>query len=875
MEKERDRNEENNKINQAQSQVRESGRHVPLVLSGAVILVVFCICWIISYFLISERILQFSIDNMEELTEHDEHTVLSGLNNKHDVLYGIGQHLRHKECDTTDQLLANLTSCKQFMDCIGLSLIADNGYVMNSDRPLISDEAMWQMCDGKGLRDWFISGSISPGGVSDGSSQEIMLGAKITPFTIEGNTYTYIIARLKADTFQDELKMDCYDGRGYSSVIDAEGKYIVKIDRNSLPYVSENFYNEMRSSELKGGTTLQNIQSRMMDRKSFTIQYNRKDGVECVMAFSPMEGTDWYFTICVPMSVFREQSMSLMIIFTILMLVLLISVGVVVVVSLRRRKRLFALQQRHHKEISEALVLAEQANRAKTTFLNNMSHDIRTPMNAIIGFTALALTHIDNKERVEDYLGKIEHSSTHLLSLINDVLDMSRIESGKMHIEEKPENLSEIIHDLRTIIQADIYANQQEFFIDTVDVMDEDILCDKLRLNQVLLNLLSNAVKYTPPRGMISVRIVQKATSKTGYGEYEFIVKDTGMGMTKEFLDAVFEPFTRGRNSTISGIQGTGLGMSITKNIIDMMGGTIQVNSEVGKGTEVVVCLEFKLHTKHKMVQIIPSLEGVRALVVDDDINACQSVSQMLCDIGMRAEWTMHGREAVARTEEAVKLGDPYEAYLIDWLMPDMNGVETVRCIREVVGADVPIIVLSAYDWGDIEGEAKEAGVTDFISKPLFHSDLRRLLMKLGGKDAEDGLKTGEEAEFRGKRILLVEDNELNREIATEILKQAGFIIETAENGKESVEMVASSEPGYYDVVLMDIQMPVMDGYEASREIRKLSDPKLAGIPIIALTANAFEEDKKLAFEAGMNAHVGKPINVPVLFETLKQTLLL
>lgn len=871
MRNERDIHKENHNTDQAQSQNRKSGRHIPIVLSSAVILVVFCICWIISYSLISERILQFSINNMEELTEHDERTVLSGLNNKHDVLYGIAQHLRHKECDTTEQLLANLTSCKQFMECIGLSLIADDGYVMNSDRALISDEAMWQLCDGKGLSDWFISGSISPGGAPDDSSQEIMLGVKITPFTIEGTTYTYIIARLKADAFQDELKIDCYDGRGYSSVIDAEGKYIVKIDRNSVPHVSDNFYNEMRSSELRDGSTLQNIQSRMMNRDSFTIEYNRRDGVECVMAFSPMEGTDWYFTICVPMSVFREQSMSLMVIFTILMLVLLISVGIVVVVSMRRRKRLSALEKRHHKEISEALVLAEQASRAKTTFLNNMSHDIRTPMNAIIGFTALASTHIDNKERVEDYLGKIAHSSTHLLSLINDVLDMSRIESGKMHIEEKPENLSEIIHDLRTIIQADIHANQQEFFIDTVDVTDEDILCDKLRLNQVLLNLLSNAVKYTPPRGMISVRIIQKGTSKPGYGEYEFIVKDTGMGMTKEFLSTIFEPFTRGRNSTISGIQGTGLGMSITKNIIDMMGGTIQVSSEVGAGTEVVVCLEFKLYTKHRKVQVIPSLEGVRALVVDDDINACQSVSQMLRDIGMRAEWTMYGKEAVVRTEEAIKLGDPYKVYLIDWLMPDLNGVETVRRIRKVAGTDVPIIVLSAYDWVDIEDEAKEAGVTDFISKPLFHSDLRRLLMKLSGQGANNEPDGEPEVDFHGRRLLLVEDNELNREIATEILKQAGFVIETAENGKESVEMVAGSEPGYYDVVLMDIQMPVMDGYEASRKIRELSDPGLAGIPIIALTANAFEEDKKLAFEAGMNAHVGKPINVPVLFETLKQ----
>ena len=523
--------------------------------------------------------------------------------------------------------------------------------------------------------------------------------------------------------------------------------------------------------------------------------------------------------------------------------------------------------------LENALQQANRASKAKSVFLSNMSHDIRTPMNAIVGFTALASAHIDQKDQVEEYLKKIMTSGNHLLSLINDVLDMSRIESGRMHLDEKPCQLPDILHGLRNILQADIHAKQLELYIDAVDVLDEEIYCDKLRLNQVLLNLLSNAVKYTGAGGIVSLRITEKAGAPEGYAHYEFTIKDTGIGMSEEFVSHIFEPFEREKNSTISGIQGTGLGMAITKNIVDMMNGTIEVKSEQDVGTEVIVSFTFRIHSGSKEPQDIPRLKNCRALVVDDDFNTCDSVSYMLGQIGMRAEWTLSGKEAVLRTRQAVTRGDHYYVYIVDWLLPDMNGIEVTRRIRKETGEDVPIIVLTAYDWSDIENEAKEAGVTAFCSKPLFLSELRSCLHSIIHKGEQEKKEITELVKHHTGRILLAEDNELNQEIAAAILGDAGFCTEIAGNGKIAVEMLKKSKPGYYQLVLMDVQMPEMDGYQATRTIRKLENKELASIPILAMTANAFEEDKQEALKCGMNGHLAKPIDIDVLFETLNKIL--
>ena len=496
--------------------------------------------------------------------------------------------------------------------------------------------------------------------------------------------------------------------------------------------------------------------------------------------------------------------------------------------------------------LSDAVAAAETANRAKSTFLSNMSHDIRTPMNAIIGFTTLAISNIDDKERVKDYLAKTLASSNHLLSLINDVLDMSRIESGKIHLEEVEVNLSEVLHDLKTIVS-----------------------------DQILLNLLSNAIKFTPAGGTVSVRVRQLAGQVRGCGQYEFRIKDNGIGMSPEFAKKIFEPFERERTSTVSRIQGTGLGMAITKNIVDMMGGTIEVQTAQGKGTEFIIRVPLRAQAEHRPVEKITELEGLKALVVDDDFNTCDSVTKMLVKVGMRAEWTLSGKEAVLRARQSIEMSDAYHAYIIDWRLPDMNGIEVTRQIRSLHD-DTPIIILTAYDWSDIEVEAKAAGVTAFCSKPMFMSDLRETLMNAIGQtqtDAAQELLPEKNVGFKGRHILLVEDNELNREIAQEILQEYGFRVDPAENGAVAVEKVRTAAPGSYDLVLMDVQMPIMDGYTATRQIRALGDPALAKIPILAMTANAFDEDRRNALESGMNGFLSKPIVIGDLVQELRKIL--
>lgn len=526
-------------------------------------------------------------------------------------------------------------------------------------------------------------------------------------------------------------------------------------------------------------------------------------------------------------------------------------------------------EQKQQDALRSALAAAEHANKAKTVFLNSMSHDIRTPMNAILGFTALATTHLDNAELVKDYLQKISVSGQHLLSLINDVLDMSRIESGTIKLDNAPVHLPDVLHDLRTIIQGNISAKQLDLYVDTQDIQHEDIITDKLRLNQILLNIVGNAVKFTPAGGTINIRVTEKPCPRSGCTTYVFSVKDNGIGMSQEFQQHVFDSFAREQTVTRSGIQGTGLGMAITKNIVDMMGGTITLKSEQGKGSEFTVTLDCKISKTQTKSQPIPELRGARALVVDDDAQTCMSVSKMLRQIEMTADWTTSGKEAILRAQEAHEQGRDFKAYIIDWLMPDMNGIETVRRIRKVIEPGTPIIILTAYDWSDIEQEAREAGVTAFVGKPLFMSELRAVLTHT--QTEPQPMQMPQHAGYAGKKVLLVEDNALNREIATAILEQAGLQVDSVEDGTDAVARMNTAAEDQYDLILMDVQMPRMDGYTATRKIRAMDDPRKANIPIVAMTANAFDEDRKKAFAAGMNAHVAKPIDMAVLSHTLDE----
>ena len=506
--------------------------------------------------------------------------------------------------------------------------------------------------------------------------------------------------------------------------------------------------------------------------------------------------------------------------------------------------------------LESALAQANRANEAKSLFLSNMSHDIRTPMNAIIGFTTLAASHIDNRDQVEMYLQKIKTSGSHLLSLINDILDMSHIESGKIQLEEKRYSLPQIFQDLRNMVQGDVQAKNLELHIDKAGILNEDIYCDRLRLNQVFLNLLSNAIKYTPSGGSIHILMTERPAAQ-GRASYEFQVRDTGIGMSQEFLSHIFEPFERERNSTFSGIQGTGLGMAITKNIVDMMGGTISVESRQGEGTVVTVSFPFRVDAGES-VQPLPEWAGKRALVV---AGQPEDILQSLCRLGVKGQ-------ALSPGALDGQWGGAFDICFVDWSA--RNGANVLRAIRGRAGKAVPVVVLSEDDWADIAEEAEAAGASGYCGKPLFLSQLRACLAALS--KTEDAAQKGEEPEerpLRSGRILLTEDNLLNQEIATAILEEAGFQVEVADNGAAAVEMVRRSEPGYYQLVLMDIQMPVMNGYQAAEAIRALGDPLLSAIPIVAMTANAFEEDKQEALHHGMNGHIAKPIDVNVLFATL------
>lgn len=451
---------------------------------------------------------------------------------------------------------------------------------------------------------------------------------------------------------------------------------------------------------------------------------------------------------------------------------------------------------------------------------------------------------------------------------------MSRIESGKVKLDERTVHLPDLIHDIRAIIMPNITAKRLALYIDIMDVNEEDIVTDPLRLNQLLLNILSNAIKFTPSGGTITFKIMQKTAAADGYADYEFRIKDTGIGMSREFREHIFEEFTREESSTVSDIQGTGLGMAISKNIVDMMNGTIEVESEPEEGSEFTVELRFAVAKERTRIKEIPQLEGLRALVADDDTDSCLNVCKMLRNIGMRTEWTISGKEAVIRARDAFEQSDRFSVYIIDWLIPDMNGIEVVRNIRKLIGADTPIIILTAYDWTDIENEAREAGVTAFCTKPLFMSELRKVLALPFSAYSETEEEVHEnDKSFTGRKVLLVEDNALNREIATEILKAKGFSVDTAEDGNIAVDKIRDSAADRYDAVLMDIQMPTMDGYKATGCIRSFADKTKANIPIIAMTANAFEEDRQNALNAGMNGHIAKPIDIDDLVNTLDRVI--
>ncbi len=672
---------------------------------------------------------------------------------------------------------------------------------------------------------------------------------------------SYLVDTLSLDTMEDN------DSLIYSLVIRKDGTFVV---RNSAA-VRDNYFDRVRAvyQETDGQTPeeyIAELEAAMEEDRDYSTMV-LVDGVRQHMYASSLPNSVWYLVTLMPYGALNESVESL----GSRSLGASAAVCAVILVTLIALfLQYFRLNREQMQELEKARLMAEKASRSKGEFLSNMSHDIRTPMNAIVGMTAIATAHIDDPQQVRNCLKKITISSRHLLGLINDVLDMSKIESGKMTLNEEMVSLRELMDSIVGIVQPQVKAKHQKFNISIYNITSENVHCDSVRMNQVMLNLLSNAIKFTPEGGSISVTIhEEKSPRAEDYVRLRIGVKDTGIGMSDEFRQHIFESFAREDNKRIHRTEGTGLGMAITKYIVDAMGGQITVESQQGVGTEFQVVLDLKRAEEQIEDMVLPDWI---MLVVDDDRQLCESTVDSLRSIGIRAEWVLDGESAVQMATQHHKSHKDYHVILLDWKLPDMDGIETARELRRQLGEDVPILLMSAYDWSEIEEEARAAGISGFLMKPLFRSTLFYGLKPYADVREAQPVEEKNTPKFTNKRILVAEDNELNWEIANELLQDLGLELEWAENGEVCTKMFENSAPGYYDAILMDIRMPIMDGYEATDVIRAMDRPD-AALPIIAMTADAYSDDIQRCLNHGMNAHVAKPIDIDEVARILKKYL--
>ncbi len=681
-----------------------------------------------------------------------------------------------------------------------------------------------------------------------------------------GKKSAAMVAAIPMEYLEKVLALDGKNSLMYSYIIRRDGTFVIRTrEGNFFENVSETFcpYNGKNAQQY--ADELQQAVNTDVEYATIACMDNEKRYLLC----TELPNSEWYLLSMMPFGTLDRilQDLSLDRQTATLATCFIIIGGIVIIFMIY-----YKLSRQQLMELEMAKREAIKANKAKSEFLSSMSHDIRTPMNGIVGMTAIAMANIDNSDRVRDCLGKITLSSRHLLGLINDVLDMSKIESGKLTLNINQVSLREIMDSIVNIVQPQVKERQQHFDIFIQKIQTEDVHCDSVRLNQILINLLSNAIKFTPEKGRINVYLEQE-DSPLGdkFVRCHFRVKDSGIGMTQEFQEKIFDTFTREEKAQINKIEGTGLGMAITKAIVDTMKGSIELQSTPGKGSEFHITLDLeKADTKVEDMKLPPW----RMLVVDNNKDLCQSAVESLKEIGIDAQWAVDGETAVAMAKKCHEEQNGFEIVLLDWKMPGMDGLHTAREMRKHLEENVPILIISAYDWSEIEEEAEEAGIQGFISKPLFKSNLylgiSRYMMEQPMEETKK--ETVLHSSFQGKRILLAEDNDLNWEIAEDLLSEAGFALERAENGQICVEKFEQSEPGYFDVVLMDIRMPVMNGYDAAKNIRALTR-KDANLPIIAMTADAFSDDIQRCLDCGMNEHVAKPIDVSRLTQLLKKYL--
>ncbi len=704
----------------------------------------------------------------------------------------------------------------------------------------------------------------------DEKHDKILVLAETASYDLgDGSRSIALVAGLPMEYLNEVMFFDEKNDQVYTHVIDREGNFVI---RNGGIY-QENYFQRMEDAygeEKKNniGGHVQGLKNAMKQGQDYSMRVY-SEGEKKTVYCSPLPGNSfWYLVTTMPegkidISVTKLDAMRMG---TMMgsMVTILLTMGIIFILYLRWSKQQIT-------ELEKAQREAVAANAAKSEFLASMSHDIRTPMNAIVGMTEIALRNIQSEERVTDCLHKVKLSSKHLLGLINDVLDMSKIESGKMSLNIELMSLREVLDDIVNIIQPQIKAQNQHFDIFIEKILCEEIYCDGVRLNQVLLNLLSNAVKFTPEDGRIDIHLRQEPSPNgEEYIRTSFVVADTGIGMSEEFQQKIWDTFTREESEQVNRIVGTGLGMAITKSIVNLMGGTISVESRLGNGTKFTVTLDLKKADGDASHMKLPNWN---ILVVDDNEQLCLTASSNLEELGVHAEWIQSGKDAVDLIEERHKKNHDFDFVLVDWKMPDMDGMETILEIRRRVVKRIPLFLISAYDWSDIEGDADELDIEGFISKPLFKSTLYAGLSKyLEEHDGRESGKESQEINFTGKKVLLAEDIDLNWEIANEILSATGMELDHACNGKECLEMFKASKPGYYAAVLMDIRMPVMNGYEATQAIRELKRQD-SDLPIIAMTADAFSDDAQRCLEIGMNAHIPKPLDIKQCMTVLQKFL--
>ncbi len=779
------------------------------------------------------------------------------------ILEMEGIVLRHppEEMEYGQEMIDQLVLSAQVRDFVYLGLYTDDGeseMIYGSEVEYESEEVFQNVLQDSSLR-------VFSGLSSEGERVMCMLINVEYPMK-GGKTSSAMVAAIPMEYLEKVLALDGENSLMYSYIIRRDGTFVIRTRENSFfENINETFCEYNGKSAQQYAQELQEAVSSKSEYATIACMDDERRYLLC----TDLPNSEWYLLSLMPFGTLDRilQDLSLKRQSATLLMCFIIIGGIVIIFMIY-----YKLSRQQMMELEKARQEAIKANKAKSEFLSSMSHDIRTPMNGIVGMTAIAMANIDNQERVKDCLGKITLSSRHLLGLINDVLDMSKIESGKLTLNMNQVSFREIMDSIVNIVQPQVKERQQHFDIFIQKIQTEDVHCDSVRLNQILINLLSNAIKFTPEGGRINVYLEQEDSPLGAqYVRCHFRVKDSGIGMTQEFQEKIFDTFTREEKAQIDKIEGTGLGMAITKAIVDTMKGSIELQSAPGKGSEFHITLDLeKADTKVEDMKLPPW----RMLVVDNNKDLCQSAVESLREIGIEAQWAVDGETAVAMAKKCHEEDNGFEIVLLDWKMPGMDGLHTAREMRKHLGENVPILIISAYDWSEIEEEAKEAGVQGFISKPLFKSNLYLGLSRymLDAPEEETRKETVSHRSFHGKRILLAEDNDLNWEIAEDLLSEAGFQLERAENGQICVEKFEQSELGCYDVVLMDIRMPVMNGYDAAKAIRALPR-KDANLPIIAMTADAFSDDIQRCLDCGMNEHVAKPIDVDRLTQLLKKYL--